>query len=304
MGDQGSSALAALILGSVVAVLLFIPVAAVQYRRDGRLGPGRPDGAGRRRRSTASRCGPTRCCPCRMRATARAQRAQTQLMAFADDIRRAAQQSAQKPGYAGLGTPGRAAPQPGVPPGRPERGAVPAVRGVRAADHAPRRGGGDGARVRGVTADRGHAAHGGVGRVPVRLPAVRRRRPADQHAGRVPRRGRLLPVRRPPTPAGSAPPAAGCRARCRWAGAWPATLQRRPVRGARWARPPRRCGAGTWCSRRIERPATDSTVDDRAAGGRAARGAGAGGAARRQDGGRARCVDLRTSPASYSAPAW
>ena len=40
MGDQGSNALTALILGSVVAVLLFIPVAAVQYRRDGRLGPG------------------------------------------------------------------------------------------------------------------------------------------------------------------------------------------------------------------------------------------------------------------------
>ena len=39
VGDQGTNALAALILGSVVAVLLFIPVAAVQYRRDGRLGP-------------------------------------------------------------------------------------------------------------------------------------------------------------------------------------------------------------------------------------------------------------------------
>ncbi len=38
VGDQGTNALAALILGSVVAVLLFIPVAAVQYRRDGRLG--------------------------------------------------------------------------------------------------------------------------------------------------------------------------------------------------------------------------------------------------------------------------
>ena len=34
-GNQGTDALAALILGSVVAVLLFfIPVAAVQYRRD------------------------------------------------------------------------------------------------------------------------------------------------------------------------------------------------------------------------------------------------------------------------------
>ena len=40
MGDQGTNAIAALVLGSVVAVLLFIPVAAVQYRRDGRLGAG------------------------------------------------------------------------------------------------------------------------------------------------------------------------------------------------------------------------------------------------------------------------
>ncbi len=101
MGDQGSNALAALILGSVVAVLLFIPVAAVQYRRDGRLGPGDltvlvgaavygvalwtytllplPD------------VGDYAC-----------QHAQTRVMAFADDIRRAAQQA----GYAGLGTPG------------------------------------------------------------------------------------------------------------------------------------------------------------------------------------------------------
>ena len=101
MGDQGTNALVALILGSAVAVLLFIPVAAVQYRRDGRLGPGDltvlvgaavygvalwtytllplPD------------AGDYAC-----------QHAQTRLMAFADDIRRAAEQS----GYAGLGTPG------------------------------------------------------------------------------------------------------------------------------------------------------------------------------------------------------
>ncbi len=100
MGDQGSNAIAALILGSVAAVLLFIPVAAVQYRRDGRLGPGDltvligaavygvalwtytllplPD------------VGDYTC-----------QHAQTRVMAFADDIRRAAEQA----GYAGLGTP-------------------------------------------------------------------------------------------------------------------------------------------------------------------------------------------------------
>jgi VanZ family protein len=101
VGDQGTNALAALIVGSVVAVLLFIPVAAVQYRRDGRLGPADlivlvgaavygvslwtytllplPD------------VGDYAC-----------QDAQTRLMAFADDIRGAAEQA----GYAGLGTPG------------------------------------------------------------------------------------------------------------------------------------------------------------------------------------------------------
>ena len=100
MGDQGTNAIAALVLGSVVAVLLFIPVAAVQYRRDGRLGAGDlmvlvgaavygvslwtytllplPD------------VGDYAC-----------QQAQTQVMAFADDIRRAAERG----GYAGLGTP-------------------------------------------------------------------------------------------------------------------------------------------------------------------------------------------------------
>jgi VanZ family protein len=101
VGDQGTNAIAALVLGSVVAVLLFIPVAAVQYRRDGRLGAGDlmvlvgaavygvslwtytllplPD------------VGDYAC-----------QQAQTQVMAFADDIRRAAERG----GYAGLGTPG------------------------------------------------------------------------------------------------------------------------------------------------------------------------------------------------------
>ena len=89
MGDQATNALAALILGSVVAVLLFIPVAAVQYRRDGGSVPG--DLAvlvgcrGLRRRAVdlhaaaAPDMGEYAC-----------QHAQTQLMAFADDIRRAA----------------------------------------------------------------------------------------------------------------------------------------------------------------------------------------------------------------------
>ena len=39
MGDQTTNALIAIALGSVLAVVLLIPVAAVQYRLDGRLGP-------------------------------------------------------------------------------------------------------------------------------------------------------------------------------------------------------------------------------------------------------------------------
>jgi len=100
VGDTGTNALAALILGSVVAVLLFIPVAAVQYRRDGRLGPG----------DLAVLVGAAvygvslwtyTLLPLPDVGDYACQRAQTRLMAFADDIRRAAQQS----GYAGLGTP-------------------------------------------------------------------------------------------------------------------------------------------------------------------------------------------------------
>jgi glycopeptide antibiotics resistance protein len=40
VGDQTTNALVAIALGSVLAVVLLIPVAAVQYRLDGRLGPG------------------------------------------------------------------------------------------------------------------------------------------------------------------------------------------------------------------------------------------------------------------------
>jgi len=39
VGDQATNALIAVVLGSVLAVLLLIPTAAVQYRLDGRLGP-------------------------------------------------------------------------------------------------------------------------------------------------------------------------------------------------------------------------------------------------------------------------
>ena len=39
MSDQTTNALIAIALGTVVAVVLLIPTAAVQYRRDGRLGP-------------------------------------------------------------------------------------------------------------------------------------------------------------------------------------------------------------------------------------------------------------------------
>lgn len=40
MSDQTSNALIAVVLGTAVAIVLLIPTAAVQYRRDGRLGPG------------------------------------------------------------------------------------------------------------------------------------------------------------------------------------------------------------------------------------------------------------------------
>ncbi len=39
MGDQATNALVAIALGSILAVLLLVPTAAVQYRLDGRLGP-------------------------------------------------------------------------------------------------------------------------------------------------------------------------------------------------------------------------------------------------------------------------
>ncbi|MBF4767955.1 VanZ family protein [Nocardioides agariphilus] len=101
MGDQGTNAVVALLLGSVVAVLLFIPVAAVQYRRDGRLGPG----------DLAVLVGAAvygvalwtyTLLPLPDVGDYACQHAQTRLMAFADDIRRAAEQA----GYGGLGTPG------------------------------------------------------------------------------------------------------------------------------------------------------------------------------------------------------
>jgi glycopeptide antibiotics resistance protein len=40
VSDQTTNALIAVALGTVVAIVLLIPTAAVQYRRDGRLGPG------------------------------------------------------------------------------------------------------------------------------------------------------------------------------------------------------------------------------------------------------------------------
>jgi hypothetical protein len=101
VGDQGSNALAALVLGSVAAVLLFIPVAAVQYRRDGRLGGN----------DLAVLVGAAvygvalwtyTLLPLPDAGDYTCQHAQTRVMAFADDIRRAAEQA----GYAGLGTPG------------------------------------------------------------------------------------------------------------------------------------------------------------------------------------------------------
>jgi glycopeptide antibiotics resistance protein len=101
VGDQGTNAILALILGSLVAVLLFIPVAAVQYRRDGRLGP-----ADLTVLIVAAVYGVAlwtyTLLPLPDTGDYTCQHAQTQLMAFAGDIRRAAARS----GYAGLGTPG------------------------------------------------------------------------------------------------------------------------------------------------------------------------------------------------------
>ncbi len=100
VGDQGTNALAALILGSAVAVLLFIPVAAVQYRRDGRLGPGDLTVLGGAAVYGVALWTYT-LLPLPDIGDYACQHAQTRLMAFADDIRRAAEQA----GYAGLGTP-------------------------------------------------------------------------------------------------------------------------------------------------------------------------------------------------------
>ena len=251
MGDQGSNAIAALVLGSVVAVLLFIPVAAVQYRRDGRLGAGDLSVLAGAAVYGVSLWTYT-LLPLPDVGDYACQQAQTRVMAFADDIRRAAERG----GYAGLGTPGRAAAQPGVPPGRAERRALPPVRRLRPADHPPRHRRRHRARLRRVAAHRGHPADRRLGRLPVRLPALRRRRPPDQHPRRVPRRPRLLPVRRPATPPArhratgiaddgvGGPPARGHG-------------QRRALRGAgrHGSRGP--AGAGTWSSPRTSaRPRT------------------------------------------------
>lgn len=89
--------MAALVLGSVLAVLLFIPVAAVQYRRDGRLGP-----ADLAVLVCAAVYGVSlwtyTLLPLPDVGDYACRSAQTRVMAFADDIRRG--------GYAGLGTPG------------------------------------------------------------------------------------------------------------------------------------------------------------------------------------------------------
>ena len=274
VGDQGTNALAALILGSAVAVLLFIPVAAVQYRRDGRLGPGDlsvlvgaavygvalwtytllplPD------------VGDYTC-----------QHAQTRVMAFADDIRRAAEQS----GYAGLGTPGELLRNQAflqvvlnvvlfLPFGVFVR--LITHRGVLVAtDPRPGR----------VAADRGHPAHRRVGRVPVRLPPLRRRRPPHQHARRLPRCGRLLPVRRPETPpARHRPPCAADHGLGRPA-------PRGHLSDVLFVVLAGTAAAALWRGYLVfaehERPATDSPGDDRAARRRTPAGRGPDGAASR-----------------------
>ncbi len=102
MSDQAANGLLALIFGSAAAVLLFVPVAAVQYRRDGRLGPG----------DLAVLIGGAvygmalwtyTLLPLPDVGDYTCQHAQTRVMAFVDDLRRAAESS----GAAGLGAPGR-----------------------------------------------------------------------------------------------------------------------------------------------------------------------------------------------------
>ena len=289
MGDQGTNAILALILGSLVAVLLFIPVAAVQYRRDGRLGP-----ADLAVLVAAAVYGVAlwtyTLLPLPDVGDYACQHAQTQLMAFAGDIRRAAARS----GYAGLGTPGELL---------RNRAFLQVVLNVLLfvplgvlvrADHPSRRGGRHRPRLRGLPAHRGHPAHGSVGRLPVRLPALRRRRPAHQHPGRAARRRTLLPVRRPPAPPSRhRPPVAAHHGLGRSpAGRHP---ERRAVRGAgrhrrggtlavvaglRGARPAAdgRAGAGGAARRRtsVGRGCARAACrqDDRGAGGRPADRAG------------------------------
>ena len=295
VGDQGTNAIAALVLGSVVAVLLFIPVAAVQYRRDGRLGAGDlmvlvgaavygvslwtytllplPD------------VGDYAC-----------QHAQTQVMAFADDIRRAAERG----GYAGLGTPSELLRNQAFLQVVLNVVLFLPVRRVRPADHPPRGGGRDGARLRGVPAHRGHPAHRRVGRLPLRLPAVRRRRPADQHAGRVPRRPALHPVRRPATsPARHGPSGAADHG----VGGAPARRdgERRALRGA--GRHGRGGAAARLPGLRPGRaPGHGLAGHDRAAGRRTAAGEAAMVLLAGKTIGEL-VVDLRTIPASVAAPA-
>jgi len=101
VSDQAANGLLALIFGSAAAVLLFVPVAAVQYRRDGRLGPG----------DLAVLVGGAvygvalwtyTLLPLPDPGDYRCQHAQTRVMAFVDDIREAAERA----GYTGLGPPG------------------------------------------------------------------------------------------------------------------------------------------------------------------------------------------------------
>lgn len=69
MSDEVANALIATALGSVVAIVLLIPVAAYEYRRDGRLGPG-DLAVCCRGPSAGPPCGPTRCSRCSQAAMA------------------------------------------------------------------------------------------------------------------------------------------------------------------------------------------------------------------------------------------
>jgi hypothetical protein len=180
VGDQATNALIAIVLGSVLAVLLLIPTAAVQYRLDGRLGP--------------------------MDLTILVTSAVYALAIWTYTLL----PMPDGPHVPVQGQPAAGARVAGADP-RPRtdggplallrepaflqivlnRPALRAARLLPAGDPAPRGRGGDGGRVRALAADRAHPEDRRLAPLLVCVPALRRRRPHRQHPRR-PRSARLL----------------------------------------------------------------------------------------------------------------